>query len=94
MMRITTHLIYTGLTRPPMWLGITLDYLFCCFLLVYGLFMLTANPLLLLCYLPLHIFGWVVCRYDPNFFRVILSVASCPRVANFKLWGCQSYEPY
>ncbi len=86
--------IFTGLTRPPMMLGITVDYLFVCFLSSYGLFMLTSKPLFLIGYIPMHIFGWIVCKIDPNFFRVLMKKIECPNVRNKKIWGCQSYEPF
>ena len=86
--------IFTGLTRPPMMLGITVDYLFVCFLGSYGLFMLTSKPIFLIGYIPMHIFGWIVCKIDPNFFRVLMKKIECPNVRNKKIWGCQSYEPF
>lgn len=86
--------IFTGLTRPPMMMGITVDYLFISFLCSYGLFMLTGNPAFLIIYLPMHFAGWIACRIDPNIFRVILKTIECPSVRNKKLWGCQSYEPF
>ncbi|MFN3233795.1 MAG: type IV secretion system protein VirB3 [Gammaproteobacteria bacterium] len=86
--------LFYGLTRPPMLLGITVDYLFVCFLLSYGLFMLTANPIYLVSYIPLHIFGWIACKIDPNIFRVIMKRISCGTVRNKMIWGCQSYEPF
>lgn len=86
--------IFTGLTRPPMWFGITVDYLFICFLLSYGLFMLTGLPAFLVVYLPMHLFGWIVCKFDPNFFRVLIARTECPNTINKKIWGSQSYEPF
>ena len=86
--------VFTGLTRPPMMMGITVDYLFISFLCSYGLFMLTGNPTFLIIYIPMHFFGWIVCRIDPNIFRVIIKTIECPSVRNKKIWGCQSYEPF
>lgn len=86
--------IFTGLTRPPMMLGVTVDYLFLSFLSSYGLFMLTSNPIFLIVYIPMHVFGWIVCKIDHNFFRVLLKKMECPDVRNKKIWGCQTYEPF
>lgn len=86
--------IFTGLTRPPMILGVTADYLFICFMLSYGVFMLSSNPWFCLLYIPLDLFGWIACKFDPNIFRVMMKMTKCPAVRNKKLWGCKSYEPY
>ena len=88
------HPIFTGLTRPPMLFGITTDYLFICFVMAYGSFMFTANPFFLTTYLPLHLFGWIACRIDHNFFRVLMTLMTCPNVRNKKVWRSQSYEPF
>ena len=86
--------IFVGLTRPPMMFGVTLDYLFICFLCSYGMFMLTSNPAFLIVIFPTYAFGWIACRMDPNIFRVFLKKTECPAVRNKKIWGCQSYEPF
>lgn len=91
---INVHLIYAGMTRPPMFLGITLDYLMLTtFLTVVG-FMLTNSMQFLVLYIPLHMIGWIGCKFDPNFFRVLIKKINCPVVRNKSLWGCQSYEPF
>ena len=86
--------IFSGLTRPPMFSGITVDYLFICFLLSYGAFMLTANPLFIIIYAPLHIFGWIACKFDHHYFRVLMKKIECPNTRNKKIWGVQTYEPF
>lgn len=86
--------IFGGMTRPPMMFGVTVDYLFICFIFANSLFMMADNPLFLITFLPLHVFGWVVCKIDSNYFRVIVKKTECPNVPNKPIWGCQSYEPF
>jgi type IV secretion system protein VirB3 len=88
-----THPVYQALTRPPMFLGITLDYLLCISSVLICLFILSNSAWYLLSYIPLHSFGWLGCRIDINFFRIICKKTLCTRVKNYQLWGCQSYEP-
>lgn len=91
---IRVHLIYTGMTRPPMFLGITLDYLMLTtFLTVMG-FMLSNSAQFLIIYIPFHLIGWIGCKFDPNFFRVLMKKTICTSVRNKSLWGCQTYEPF
>ncbi len=92
--QIQANPIFTGLTRPPMWLGITLDYLSLSALTSLCAFILANNALYLLIYLPLHGFGWLACQFDPNVFRLLMKRSQCPRIANHKLWKCQSYAPF
>lgn len=91
---IDVHPIYAGMTRPPMFLGITLDYLMLTGLSTIVGFMLTNSAKFLLLYIPLHVIGWIGCKMDPNFFRVIMKKTICYSVPNKSLWGCQSYEPF
>lgn len=91
--RLDISPIFVALTRPPMIFGVTVDYLFLNIMLVMSLFMLSDSAWMLICFLPLHVFGYVGCKKDPNFFRVVTKKLQCPIIPNKKLWGCQSYEP-
>ncbi len=91
---IHIHPIYAGMTRVPMFLGITLDYLMLTTFLTMVGFMLSNSAEFLILYVPLHIIGWIGCKLDPNFFRVLMKKTICHGVPNKSLWGCQSYEPY
>lgn len=91
---IRLHPIYAGMTRPPMFLGITLYYLMLTtFITVVG-FMMTNSAQFLILYIPLHIIGWIGCKLDANFFRVMMKKTLCTPVRNKSFWGCQSYEPF
>lgn len=86
--------IFTGLTRPPMMLGITLDYLGVSCLFSLCLFVMAGNPFYLLSYLPLHVFGYLACKSDPNIFGILMKRVECLYMPNRSIWGCQSYEPF
>lgn len=91
---IVTHPVYVAMTRPPMFLGITLSYLTFAVLLSLLIFMPTHSLKYALVYIPLHIFGWIGCKLDVNYFNVLFKKTDCFPVINKKIWGCQSYEPY
>jgi type IV secretion system protein VirB3 len=86
--------LFSALTRPPMMLGVTLDYLGVSGVIAICLFIAVGNPLYFLACIPLHVVGWLLCRMDVNMFRVLFKKLDCPPVGNKRYWGCQSYEPY
>ena len=90
---VNRHIVYGAITRPAMYLGVTIEYLAWISIVVLCSFMLFNSALLLFLYVPLHLVGWVFLRIDASFFNVILKRLSCPVVANKSFWGCQSYAP-
>ena len=71
--------LFVGLTRPQMLLGVTYGY-------AIGNAIVTA--------VLLHLIGWVACLRDPRFFDLwFVKVQRCPRVRNYRLWRCNSYRP-
>ncbi len=86
--------LFLGLTRAPMMMGVTMDYLGLSLIGVMCGFILFSSPFCLLMYFPLHIFGVVVCAVDHNFFRLLLKNLECLTIPNYAVWGCQCYEPF
>lgn len=86
--------VFVGLTRPPMIMGVTLDYLSVVMMVILSVTILANNPLCLFLYLPLHVVGWILCKLDPNIFQILFKKADCNHVPNKKIWGCHSYEPF
>ena len=42
----------------------------------------------------LHGFGVLLCLREPRFFDLWLAqVSKCPRIKNYRVWGCNSYRP-
>lgn len=88
------HPLFLGLTRPPMFMGITLDVLSILAISCLCIFILANNFFYLLMYVPLHLVAWMLCRMDPNIFRVLLKSAECVYAPNQRYWGCHSYEAF
>lgn len=85
--------LFLGLTRPPMLLGVTIDYLSVAFIVAMSIFILTGQFKALCLYLPLYCLGWVVCQIDSRLFAITAKKLSVGRSRNYRYWGCQSYEP-
>ena len=92
--RLNISPLFAGLTRPPMLMGITLDYFCICFMIAISGFILANSFRYLILYIPLHISGWIACKIDHNIFRLIAKHLDCLKVMNKKIWGCQTYEPF
>ena len=44
--------------------------------------------------LAVHVIGYFACLREPRIFDLWLTkVSRCPRVRNWKQWGCNSYAP-
>ena len=86
--------IFGALTRPAMTAGVTFEYhmlnLTASMCVFIGL-----SPLYGLVFVPLHLFGWVVCRYDIHFFKICSKrFFGLPQVTNHKRWRVRAYEPF
>ena len=93
MSNLTISPIFAGLTRPPMLMGVTVDYLSICFMVTVSGFILSNSFRYLLIYIPLHFLGWLACKLDYHIFRLLSKRLECQNIPNKRLWGCQSYEP-
>lgn len=86
--------LFVGLTRPPMMLGVTMDYLGISIMISLCGFILFSSPLYLMLYIPLHVMGVIGCAIDHNIFRLLFKKLDCLNVPNKNIWGCQTYEPF
>ncbi len=86
--------LFRALTRPQMFAGVTYSF----FILNVGLtteaFLVTRSFLALPIALLIHAAGYLACLREPRIFDLWLTrVRRCPRVANWRRWGCNSYRP-
>lgn len=48
-----------------------------------------------LIFIPIHALGFMVCRYDVHFFKIIAKrFLSLPLMSNVRFWGVRTYEPF
>nr|WP_298929710.1 VirB3 family type IV secretion system protein [uncultured Erythrobacter sp.] len=95
--------VHRALTRPQMFMGVTMNFFIInlmvttiAFLILKNL--LITNGLLLVAFLvvPLvmHTIGYFSSLREPRIFDLwITKVSKCPRIPNYKRWGCNSYTP-
>lgn len=85
--------LFNALTRPAMTLGVTFEYhminMMCSMCAFIGM-----SPIYGLIFIPTHLFGWVVCRYDAHFFTICWKRHALPQVPNATLWRARAYEPF
>ena len=86
--------LFTGLTRPPLLAGVPLDYMSICAMVVICIFILGNSFFYLITYFPLHILGWIACKYDPNIFSIVFKKIECTVTPNKKIWETQAYDPF
>ena len=87
-------LLFVGLTRPQMLLGVTYGVAIVNGILTTELFLLFKSAWVLLAAVLVHGAGWLACLRDPRIFDLwLVKVRRCPRVKNYRRWQCNSYRP-
>lgn len=86
--------VFLALTRPQMFAGVTYNWFVVNMIVCLELFLIFKSFWALGAALVIHLVGMVACLREPRFFDLwITRVSRCPRVKNYKLWGCNSYRP-
>ncbi|WP_141243988.1 type IV secretion system protein VirB3 [Sphingomonas lenta] len=86
-------ILFTGLTRPQMLLGVTYPFAVVNAVLTTELFLVFKSVWVLVAALAVHVAGVVACLRDPRIFDLwLVKVQRCPRVRNHRLWRCNSYR--
>ena len=86
--------LFTALTRPQMFAGVTYSFFVINVIVAVELFLLFRAWWVLPIALVLHGVGMLLCLHEPRIFDLwIARVRHCPRVRNYRLWQCNSYRP-
>ncbi len=86
--------LFTALTRPQMFAGVTYSYFVLNGILTAELFLIFKSIWVLPIALIVHLIGYIACLDEPRIFDLWMTRAMrCPRVRNHRLWGCNSYRP-
>jgi type IV secretion system protein VirB3 len=86
--------LFRALTRPQMFAGVTFNFFVINAAVTTEIFLLTRSFLALPAALLIHGAGYLLCLREPRVFDLWLTkVSRCPRVPNWKRWGCNSYLP-
>ena len=77
-----------------MFAGVTFNFFVINAAVTTEIFLLTRSFLALPAALLIHGAGYLLCLREPHVFDLwITKVSRCPRVPNWKRWGCNSYLP-
>jgi type IV secretion system protein VirB3 len=100
---LVRNLVHRALTRPQMFAGVTMNFFIINMMVTTIAFLILRNLLIqnglflvgfLLAPLVMHGVGYFASLREPRIFDLwITKVSKCPRVPNFKRWGCNSYAP-
>jgi type IV secretion system protein VirB3 len=84
--------VFTALTRPQMFAGVTFNFFVLNGIVTIELFLITHSIWALLAAIGFHVAGYIACIEEPRIFDLWLAkVTRCPRVPNHRHWGCNSY---
>lgn len=86
--------VFTALTRPQMFAGVTYTFFIVNALITMEAFLVTKSFWVVLLALVLHALGSVACLREPRIFDLwMLRARRCPRLASYRDWQCNSYDP-
>ena len=86
--------VFRALTRPQMFAGVTYSFFILNAAITTEAFLITRSFLALPIALLVHAAGYFACLREPRIFDLWLTkVRRCPRIGNWKHWGCNSYAP-
>ncbi|WP_379548269.1 type IV secretion system protein VirB3 [Qipengyuania sp. DSG2-2] len=93
-MNLSQATLFTALTRPQMFAGVTYTFFVINAVIAVELFLIFRAWWVLLIAVALHGVAALLCLHEPRFFDLwITRVRNCPRIPNFRLWRCNSYRP-
>ena len=86
--------LFVGLTRPQMFAGVTYSFFVANVVIATELFLIFKSLWVIAVALLLHGVGVLLCLKEPRVFDLWLArVSKCPRIKNYRVWGCNSYRP-
>lgn len=85
---------FVALTRPQMFAGVTYSYFVANLIISTELFLIFRSGWVLAAGLAVHAGGVLLCLREPRVFDLWLArVSKCPRIKNYRVWGCNCYRP-
>lgn len=86
--------VFTALTRPQMFGGVSYSFFVVNLVITTDLFLLTKSFWTVVAALSIHAVGYVMGLREPRFLDLwIIRASRCPRVRNYAFWRCNSYSP-
>ncbi|MXO91986.1 type IV secretion system protein VirB3 [Pontixanthobacter aquaemixtae] len=92
MTQLVRHPVYRALTRPQMYAGVTMNFFIINMMVTTIAFLMLKSLWMIPVPFITHAIGYFACLREPRVFDLwITKVSQCPRVKNWKRWGCNSY---
>jgi type IV secretion system protein VirB3 len=89
---LVRHPVHRALTRPQMFAGVTYSFFIINGMTTTIAFIITKSLWMLPVPFVVHAIGYFASLREPRVFDLwITKVSKCPRVRNWKRWGCNSY---
>ncbi len=86
--------VFTALTRPQMFAGVTYNFFIINAIVTMELFLVTKSFWVIAVALVLHGFGTVACLGEPRIFDLwLLRARRASRLPGFAAFRCNSYTP-
>ena len=77
-----------------MFAGVTMNFFIINLMVTTIAFLILSSLWIIVVPIVVHIIGYFACLREPRIFDLwITKVSQCPRVKNYKRWGCNSYTP-
>ena len=94
MSELRRHTLHRALTRPQMFAGVTMNFFIINLMVTTIAFLIIKSFWVIPVPIVVHTIGAVVSLREPRIFDLwITKVSTCPRVKDYKRWGCNSYGP-
>lgn len=91
-MELSRFPVHRALTRPQMFAGVTYSFFIINAAVTTEAFLITKSFLALPVALLVHMVGYLACLREPRVFDLwLMKVSKCPRIRNWKRWGCNTY---
>lgn len=88
------HPVHRTLTRPQMFMGVTMNFFIINLMVTTIAFLVLDSFWVVPVPFIMHGIGYFASLREPRIFDLwITKVSKCPRIANYKRWGCNSYTP-
>ena len=77
-----------------MFAGVTMNFFIINLMVTTIAFLILSSLWIIMVPIVVHIIGYFACLREPRIFDLwITKVSQCPRVKNYKRWGCKGYTP-
>ena len=93
MAELVRHPVHRALTRPQMFAGVTMNFFIINLMVTTIAFLILKSFWIVPVPAAVHMVGYFASLREPRVFDLwVTKVSLCPRVRNYKRWGCNSYS--